>query len=111
MENIVIVECIRTGSAKSHRGTFNMARSDDLVAHCIDALLTRNPQLDPSQVDDLILGCGPQIGEQSGNIAHHAVALSQLPITVPTATISLVCSSGLNSIAIAGNQAANLQAN
>jgi acetyl-CoA acyltransferase len=104
MENIVIVDCIRTGLAKSHRGTFNMTRSDDLVAHCIDALLARNPQLDPGQVDDVILGCGRQIGEQSGNVARHAVALSQLPITVPATTISRACSSGLNSIAMAANQ-------
>ncbi len=104
MENIVIVDCIRTGLAKSHRGTFNMTRSDDLVAHCIDALLTRNPQLDPAQVDDVVLGCGRQIGEQSGNVARHAVALSQLPITVPATTISRACSSGLNSIAIAATQ-------
>jgi acetyl-CoA acyltransferase len=90
--------------AKSHRGTFNMTRSDDLVAHCIDALLARNPQLDPGQVDDVILGCGRQIGEQSGNVARHAVALSQLPITVPATTISRACSSGLNSIAMAANQ-------
>ena len=104
MENIVIVDCIRTGLAKSHRGTFNMTRSDDLVAHCIDALLARNPQLDPAQVDDVVLGCGRQIGEQSGNVARHAVALSQLPITVPATTISRACSSGLNSIAIAATQ-------
>lgn len=104
MENIVIVDCIRTGLAKAHRGTFNMTRSDDLVAHCIDALLARNPQLDPSQVDDVVLGCGRQIGEQSGNVARHAVALSQLPITVPATTVSRACSSGLNSIAIAATQ-------
>ncbi len=104
MENIVIVDCIRTGLAKSHRGTFNMTRSDDLVAHCIDALLARNPQLDPAHVDDVVLGCGRQIGEQSGNVARHAVALSQLPITVPATTISRACSSGLNSIAIAATQ-------
>ena len=104
MENIVIVDCIRTGLAKSHRGTFNMTRSDDLAAHCIDAILARNPQLDPAQVDDVILGCGRQIGEQSGNVARHAVALSQLPITVPATTISRACSSGLNSIAFAATQ-------
>jgi len=104
MENIVIVDCVRTGLAKSHRGTFNMTRSDDLVAHCIDALLARNPQLDPAHVDDVVLGCGRQIGEQSGNVARHAVALSQLPITVPATTISRACSSGLNSIAIAATQ-------
>ncbi|MEM9622418.1 MAG: thiolase family protein [Pseudomonadota bacterium] len=104
MENIVIVDCIRTGLAKAHRGTFNLTRSDDLVAHCIDALLQRNPGVDPASVEDVILGCGRQVGEQSANVARHAVALSKLPITVPATTISRACSSGLNSIAFAATQ-------
>jgi acetyl-CoA acyltransferase len=104
MENIVIVDCIRTGLAKAHRGTFNLTRSDDLVAHCIDALLERNPQVEPGAIEDVILGCGRQVGEQSANIARHAVALSKLPITVPATTISRACSSGLNSIAFAATQ-------
>ena len=104
MNNVVIVDCIRTGLAKAHGGTFNLTRSDDLVAHCIDALLERNPGLDPAAVEDVILGCGRQVGEQSANVARHAVALSQLPITVPASTISRACSSGLNSIAFAATQ-------
>ena len=104
MENIVIVDCIRTGLAKAHRGTFNQTRSDDLVAHCINALLERNPKVDPAAIEDVILGCGRQVGEQSANVARHAVALSNLPITVPATTISRACSSGLNSIAFAATQ-------
>ena len=104
MDNIVIVDCIRTGLAKAHRGTFNMTRSDDLVAHCINALLERNPKVEPGAVEDVILGCGRQVGEQSANVARHAVALSNLPITVPATTISRACSSGLNSIAFAATQ-------
>ncbi|MEM7101005.1 MAG: thiolase family protein [Pseudomonadota bacterium] len=104
MENIVIVDCIRTGLAKAHRGTFNLTRSDDLVAHCINALLARNPGVDPAAIEDVILGCGRQVGEQSANVARHAVALSNLPITVPATTISRACSSGLNSIAFAATQ-------
>jgi acetyl-CoA acetyltransferase family protein len=104
MENIVVVDCVRTGLAKAHRGTFNLTRSDDLVAHCIDALLQRNPQLEPGAVEDVILGCGRQVGEQSANAARHGVALSNLPITVPATTISRACSSGLNSIAFAATQ-------
>ncbi|MEM7078279.1 MAG: thiolase family protein [Pseudomonadota bacterium] len=104
MDNIVVVDCIRTGLAKAHRGTFNLTRSDDLVAHCINALLERNPELDPGAVEDVILGCGRQVGEQSANVARHAVALSNLPITVPATTISRACSSGLNSIAFAATQ-------
>ena len=104
MYNVVIVDVIRTGLAKAHRGTFNLSRSDDLVAHCIDALLERNPKLEPGAVEDVILGCGRQVGEQSANVARHAVALSNLPITVPATTISRACSSGLNSIAFAATQ-------
>ena len=104
MNNIVVVDVIRTGLAKAHRGTFNLTRSDDLVAHCIDALLDRNPKIEPDSIEDVILGCGRQVGEQSANVARHAVALSRLPITVPASTISRACSSGLNSIAFAANQ-------
>ena len=107
MSQIVVIDSIRTGLAKSHRGTFNLTRSDDLVAHCIDALLERNPEVDPATVDDVILGCGRQVGEQSGNVARHAVVLSKLPIGVPATTISRACSSGLNSIAFAANQLAS----
>jgi len=107
MTNVVIVDSIRTGLAKAHRGTFNLTRSDDLVAHCIDALLERAPNLDPTEVEDVILGCGRQVGEQSANVARHAVALSRLPITVAATTISRACSSGLNAIAFAANQIAS----
>jgi len=107
MSQVVIVDSIRTGLAKAHRGTFNLTRSDELVAHCIDALLERNPALDPAEVEDVTLGAGRQIGEQSANVGRHAVALSGLPITVPAMTISRACSSGLNAIAIAATQIAS----
>jgi len=106
MNQVVIVDSIRTGLAKSHRGTFNLTRSDEMVAHCIDALLERNPAVDPAAVDDVSLGAGRQIGEQSANVARYAVVLSKLPITVPAMTISRACSSGLNAIAIAATQIA-----
>jgi acetyl-CoA acyltransferase len=107
MTQVVVVDTIRTGLAKAHRGTFNMTRSDELVAHCIDALLERSPGVDPAEIEDVILGCGRQIGEQSGNMARHSVALSRLPISVPATTISRACSSGLNSIAMAATQIAS----
>lgn len=107
MNQVVIVDSLRTGLAKSHRGTFNLTRADDLVAHCIDALLARYPALDPSEVDDVVVGAGRQIGEQSANLARYAVVLSRLPVTVPATTISRACSSGLNAIAIAATQIAS----
>ena len=107
MSQVVVVDSIRTGLAKSYRGTFNLTRGDDLVAHCIDALLDRNPEVDPGEVEDVIVGAGRQTGEQSGNLGRYAVALSRLPITVPASTISRACSSGLNSIAMAATQIAS----
>ena len=104
MRDVVVVDSVRTGLAKSFRGTFNLTRPDDMVAHCIDSLLERNPGIDPNEVDDCIVGSAGQTGEQGGNIARLSVALSKLPLTVPGATISRACSSGLQSIAVAATQ-------
>ncbi len=104
MRDVVVVDSVRTGLAKSFRGTFNLTRPDDMVAHCINALLDRNPRIDPAEVEDVIVGCANQTGEHGGNLARFAVILSKLPITVPGSTISRACSSGLNSIAFAANQ-------
>ncbi len=107
MNRVVIVDNIRTGLAKSFRGTFNLTRADDMVAHCIDALLERSAALDPARVEDVIVGAARQTGEQSANIARYAVALSRLPVTTPGMTLSRACSSGLNAIAVAANQIAS----
>ena len=107
MRDVVVVDSIRTGLAKSFRGTFNLTRPDDMVAHCIDALLARNPKLDPEEVEDVIVGAAGQTGEQGGNIARLAVILSRLPVTTAGSTISRACSSGLNSISFAANQIAS----
>ncbi|MDE0759350.1 MAG: beta-ketoacyl synthase N-terminal-like domain-containing protein, partial [Pseudomonadales bacterium] len=107
MRDVVIVDSVRTGLAKSFRGTFNLTRPDDMVAHCIDSLLARNSQIDPAEVEDVIVGAASQTGEQGGNLARLAVILSKLPVTVAGSTISRACSSGLNSIAFAANQIAS----
>lgn len=107
MRDVVVVDSVRTGLAKSFRGTFNLTRPDDMVAHCIDSLLARSPGIDPAEVDDVIVGIAGQTGEHGGNLARLAVVLSNLPITVAGTTISRACSSGLNSIAFAANQVAS----
>ena len=107
MRDAVIVDSIRTGLAKSFRGTFNLTRPDDMVAHLIDGLLERNPALDPEEVDDCIVGCADQTGEQTGNIGRLAVALSQLPVSVPGSSVNRFCSSGLNTVATAATQVAS----
>ena len=109
MKDVVIVDSVRTGLAKSFRGSFNLTRSDDMVAHVIDALLERNRNVSPDEVEDVIVGMADHTGEQGGNMARLSVVLSKLPITVAAATINRFCSSGVQSIAFAANQIASGQ--
>jgi len=104
MRDVVIVDSVRTGLAKAFRGSFNLTRSDDMLAHCIDALLERNPQLSADEVEDVYVGAASHTGEQDGNLARLAVVLSKLPITTGGVTINRFCSSGLQTIAMAANQ-------
>jgi acetyl-CoA acyltransferase len=104
MRDVVIVDSVRTGLAKSFRGSFNMTRSDDMAAHLINTLLDRNPQIEPSMVEDIILGAASQAGEQSFNLARMAAVLSRLPIATTGTTVSRFCASGLQTIAMAANQ-------
>ena len=109
MGDVVIVDSVRTGLAKAFRGSFNMTRSDDMLAHCIDSLLDRNSQVAADEVEDVVVGAASHAGEQDGNLARLAVVLSKLPITAAGVTINRFCSSGLQSIAIAANQIATGQ--
>jgi len=109
MRDVVIVDSMRTGLAKSFRGSFNLTRSDDMLAHCIDSLLERNGALDPAEVEDVVVGAANHAGEQDGNLARLAVVLSKLPVTTAGQTINRFCSSGLQSIAIAATQIASGQ--
>ena len=109
MADVVVVDSVRTGLAKSFRGSFNLTRSDDMLAHCIDSLLERNPNVSPEEVEDVVVGAASHAGEQDGNLARLAVVLSKLPITTGGMTINRFCSSGLQSIAIAANQIASGQ--
>ena len=109
MGDVVIVDSVRTGLAKAFRGSFNMTRSDDMLAHCIDSLLDRNSKIAADEVEDVVVGAASHAGEQDGNLARLAVVLSKLPITAAGVTINRFCSSGLQSIAIAANQIATGQ--
>ena len=104
MKNAVIVDSVRTGLAKSHRGGFNITRPDDMTAHIINALLERNPNLPPDAVEDVILGCGNPEGPQGHNIGRNAAVLSNLPITAGGTTVNRYCSSGLQTVAMAASQ-------
>ncbi len=107
MRDVVVVDSLRTGLAKSFRGSFNLTRSDDMLAHLIDSLLDRHPNVSPDEVEDVVVGAASHSGEQDGNLARLAVVLSRLPITAAGLTINRFCSSGLQSIAIAANQIAS----
>ena len=104
MEQAVIVDSVRTGLAKSYRGGFNNTRADDMTAHLIDTLLDRHPKLEPSTVEDVILGCGYPEGSQGTNVARTSAVLSRLPISVGGTTVNRFCSSGLQTIAMAATQ-------
>ncbi|WP_161865112.1 thiolase family protein [Pseudomonas yangonensis] len=106
MREVVIVDSVRTGLAKSFRGKFNMTRPDDMAAHCVDALLVRNG-IDPALVDDCIVGAGSNEGAQGMNIGRNVAVLSRLGNPVAGMTLNRFCSSGLQAIAIAANQVAS----
>ena len=104
MAEAVIVDIVRTGMAKSFRGGFNQTRADNMTAYIVDALMDRNPEVDPSTVEDMILGCGAPEGAQGHNIARNVAVLSKLPIEVGGTTVNRYCSSGLQTIAMAATQ-------
>jgi len=104
MKNVVIVDSVRTGLAKSFRGTFNMTRGDDMISHLIDEMLNRNPNLPADAVEDVIMGCGNPEGAMGHNIGRNAAVLSNLPLTVGGTTVNRYCSSGLQSISMAASQ-------
>ena len=104
MKTAVIVDSVRTGLAKSHRGGFNITRADDMLAHIINGMLDRNPNLDPAMVEDIIMGCGNTEGPMGHNIGRNAAVLSNLPMTTGGTTVNRYCSSGLQTISMAASQ-------
>ena len=104
MREAVVVASSRTALAKSHRGSFNMTRPDDLAAHCIRDVLRKTPQLDPAEIGDVILGCAQPHGAQGTNVARVAALLAGLPVSVAATTVNRFCSSGLQAVAMAAHQ-------
>jgi acetyl-CoA acyltransferase len=107
MREAVVVASSRTGLAKSFRGSFNMTRPDELAAHCIKDALCKVPQLAPSEIEDVVLGCAQPHGPQGHNIARISAMLAGLPTSVAGTTINRFCSSGLQAIALAAHQIMN----
>jgi acetyl-CoA acetyltransferase family protein len=98
MREAVIVASSRTPLAKSGRGSFNLTRPDDLAAHAIKHVLSKAPQLDPSEIEEVVLGCGQPHGPQGHNIARVAALRAGLPVTTPGVTVNRFCNSGLQAI-------------
>ncbi|MBV8808408.1 MAG: acetyl-CoA C-acyltransferase [Acidobacteriaceae bacterium] len=104
MREAVIVASSRTGLAKSFRGSFNMTRPEDLAAHCLRDVLKKTPQLDPAQIEDVILGCAQPHGSQGLNVARRSAILAGLPVSAAGITVNRFCSSGLQAIAMAAHE-------
>jgi acetyl-CoA acetyltransferase family protein len=103
MRDAVIVASTRTPLAKSHRGSFNLTRPDDLAAHAIRCALAKVPQIDPAEIEEVILGCGQPHGVQGHNIARVAALRAGLPVTTAALTVNRFCNSGLQAIAQAAH--------
>lgn len=82
-------------------GSLSSVRTDDLAAAPIAALMERNPQVDWSSIDDVIMGCANQAGEDNRNVARMAALLAGLPVTVPGITVNRLCASGLDAVGMA----------
>ena len=106
MKDIVIVEAVRSAVGRAIKGSLSNKRPDELAGEVIRGLLARVPQVKPSDVEDLVLGCAMPEGEQGLNIARVAGVLGGLPVETSAQTINRFCSSGLQAIAIAAGQIA-----
>ena len=100
MRDAFICDGIRTPIGR-YGGALASVRADDLAAIPLRELLSRNPELDPAAIDDVIFGCANQAGEDNRNVAHMATLLAGYPHTVPGTTINRLCGSGLDAIGFA----------
>jgi acetyl-CoA acetyltransferase family protein len=107
MREAVIVASSRTALAKSHRGSFNITRPDDLAAHCIADALKKVPALEPKAIEEVILGCGQPHGPQGHNVARVAALRAGLPVTTAGVTVNRFCNSGLQAIVQAAHMVTN----
>ncbi len=100
MKDAYLVSGVRTAIG-NFAGTLAAVRADDLAAHVLKRLLEKNPSLDPAAIEDVLLGCANQAGEDNRNVARMSVLLAGYPISVPGETINRLCASGLSASAAA----------
>jgi len=104
VQEAFVVAATRTPVGKAPRGALRTVRPDDLLVAAIRAALARVPSLDPSAIEDAVIGCAFPEAEQGMNVARNAVLLAGLPVSVGGITVNRYCSSGLNAVAIAADR-------
>src|SRR5215472_2358288 len=104
MKEVIIASSVRTPVGRAFKGTLRATRPDELAAIAIKGALERVPQLDPKEIEDVILGCAMPEGEQGMNVARIAALRAGLPVDTSAMTINRFCSSGLQSIAMAAER-------
>ena len=104
MREVVIVSSVRTPVGRAYKGTLRSTRPDELAAIAIKGALDRVPQLDPKEIEDVMLGCAMPEAEQGMNVARIASLRAGLPVEVSAVTINRFCSSGLQAIAMAAER-------
>jgi acetyl-CoA acyltransferase len=104
MRSAYIVTALRTAVGKAKKGTLKDFRPDEMLSTVISELVKKTPNLNPAEIDDVIIGCAFPEGEQGLNIARIASLRAGLPVNVPAITINRFCSSGLQSIAFAAER-------
>jgi len=98
MEKVVIVDAVRTPMGRSKGGAFRHVRAEDLSAHLMRALLSRNAALAAESLDDIYWGCVQQTLEQGFNIARNAALLAEIPHRVPATTVNRLCGSSMQAM-------------
>jgi acetyl-CoA acyltransferase len=104
MRDVIIASAVRTPVGRAFKGTLRATRPDEMAAVAIKGALERVPQVDPKEIEDVILGCAMPEGEQGMNVARIASLRAGLPVEVSALTINRFCSSGLQSIAMAAER-------
>lgn len=97
-DDALIIDCVRTPMARSKHGVFRHVRADDLAADLVDALLARNPAVDPATIEDVIWGCVNQTEEQGWNVARMMSLLTVIPHEVGAQTVSRLCGSSMSAL-------------
>ena len=104
MRDAVLVATARTPLAKSYRGSLNMTRADDMLAHAIRAVTEKIEGLETGAIEDIVIGCGFPEASQGMNVARIATIRAGLPTSVPAVTVNRFCASGLQSVAMAAHE-------